>query len=67
MNILWLWLIWLAAFPVLEGYALWHKNDKAEPLTYYVRDRFMHYSRLFYWLVLVSVAWLFVHFAFGVG
>lgn len=67
MNLLYVWLAWLIAFPILEGYALYRKDDKAQPLTYYVRDKFMHYSHLFRWLVLVSVAWLFVHFAFGVG
>ena len=66
MNILALWLVWLLAFPLLEGYALWHNNDKAQPLTFYIRA-FMGYSWVFRAWVLVGVAWLFFHFAVGLG
>lgn len=66
MNLVWVWLAWLVAFPLIEGYALWHKNDHAEPLTTYVRE-FMAYSWFFRLGVLLGVAWLFAHFAFGVG
>jgi hypothetical protein len=66
MNVLWLWLVWLLAFPLIEGYALWRSNDKAEPLTHYVRA-FMAYSWFFRLSVLLGVAWLFCHFAFGLG
>lgn len=60
------WLPWLVAFPLLEGYALWRRTDQVQPLTYYVRW-FMAYSWVFRAWVLVGVAWLFLHFAFGVG
>lgn len=66
MNLFYVWLAWLVAFPVIEGYALWKDDDQAEPLTTYVR-RFMSYSWVFRAWVLVGVAWLFCHFAFGVG
>lgn len=66
MNILYVWLAWLIAFPLIEAYGLWHKNDKAQPLTYYVRE-FMAYSWFFRLGVLLGVAWLFAHFAFGLG
>ena len=66
MNLLWLWLIWLAAFPIIEGYALWHRDDHAFPLTHYV-VAFMAYSWFFRLGVLLGVGWLFFHFGFGVG
>lgn len=66
MNLLWIWLAWLVAFPIIEGYALWRNDDHAYPLTDYVR-RFMAYSFVFRAWVLVGVAWLFLHFAVGLG
>ena len=66
MNLLWVWLAWLIAFPLIEGYALWHNNDKAEPLTFYVR-RFMGYSLFFKIGVLWGLVWLILHFGFHVG
>lgn len=66
MNLLPVWVAWLVAFPLIEGYALWRDHDHAQPLTYYVR-KVMRYSWFFRAMVLVGVAWLFLHFAVGLG
>lgn len=62
MNIAVIWGIWLLAFPIIEGYALWDANDRAEPLTHYVRE-FMAISVFFRFAVLAEILAVFVHFA----